>query len=80
MPRSRLEVVGVHDADGHLLVLTEGARLAQHVVDQRCLAVVDVGNDRNVADVRHFGSYGVLYSANSPGPVAAQGVVHWLLT
>ena len=32
-----------------LLVGPEGAGLAEHGVDQRGLAVVDVGDDRNVA-------------------------------
>ena len=49
MPRSLLEVVGVHHALGHLLVRGEGAGLAQQLVDQRGLAVVDVGDDGDVA-------------------------------
>ena len=44
-----LEVVRVHDAVGDRLVGAEGARLAQQGVDQRGLAVVDVGDDREVA-------------------------------
>ena len=52
MPRSRLEVVAVHHALGDLLVLAEGAALAQQLVDQRGLAVVDVGDDGDVADLR----------------------------
>jgi hypothetical protein len=48
-----LEVAGVHHAVGHALELVggEGAGLAQHRVDQRGLAVVDVGDDRDVAQV-----------------------------
>ena len=48
-----LEVAGVHDAVGHALGLVRGERagLAEHRVDQRGLAVVDVGDDRDVAQV-----------------------------
>ena len=38
-----------------LLVRGEGARLAQHRVDQGGLAVVDVGDDRYVPPLRHDG-------------------------
>jgi hypothetical protein len=43
------QVVGIHDALGHLLVLTEGVCLAQHEIDQGGLAVVDVGDDSDVS-------------------------------
>ncbi len=33
------------------LVLAEGAGLLQHVIDQRRLAVVDVGDDGDITDV-----------------------------
>jgi hypothetical protein len=46
-----LEVHRVHDALVHVLVGAERAGLPQHRVDQRRLAVVDVGNDRDVAEV-----------------------------
>ena len=46
-----LQVVRVHGALGHLLVLAEGARLRQQPVDQGGLAVVDVGNDGDIAQV-----------------------------
>ncbi len=47
----------VHDQVGEPLGLVGGehAGLAQHRVDQRGLAVVDVGDDRDVADVRALG-------------------------
>jgi hypothetical protein len=35
----------------HVLVLPEGAGLREHGVDERRLPVVDVGDDRDVADV-----------------------------
>ena len=44
-----LEVVRVHDPLLHVLVRGEGARLREQFVDQRGLAVVDVGDDRDVA-------------------------------
>ncbi len=46
-----LEVIRVHDPLGHLLVLAEDVALTEHPVDERGLAVVDVGDDRDVADV-----------------------------
>ena len=47
-----LEVHGIHDAIRHDLVDAEDPRLAEHRVDERRLAVVDVGDDREVADVQ----------------------------
>ena len=46
-----LNIAGVHDALGHLLVGTESAGLLQHLVDQCGLAVVNVSNDRNIAEI-----------------------------
>jgi hypothetical protein len=46
-----LEVHGVHDALRHVLVLPERAGLPEHRVDQRGLAVVDVGDDGDVAEI-----------------------------
>ena len=46
-----LEIHRVHDAVIDVLVLAEGAGLPQHRVDERGLAVVDVGDDRDVAEV-----------------------------
>ena len=46
-----LEVVRVHDPLGHVLVGAEDAGLPEHGVDQRGLAVVDVGDDGDVAQV-----------------------------
>src|SRR6185295_6698298 len=44
-----LDVVRVHDPLGDLLMRGEGARLLKQAVHQRGLAVVDVGNDGDVA-------------------------------
>ena len=49
MPRSRSRSLRVHHALGDVLVRGEGAGLAQQLVDQRGLAVVDVGDDGDVA-------------------------------
>ena len=46
-----LEVAGVHGALGELVVLVEVALLLEHGVDERGLAVVDVGDDCDVAQV-----------------------------
>jgi hypothetical protein len=53
-----LEVVRIHRALGDALVVAEGAGLAQQLVDERGLAMIDVGDDRDVASgedaaVRH---------------------------
>ena len=45
------EVVGIHRALGDALVLAERAGLLEKLVDQRGLAMVDVRDDRDVADV-----------------------------
>ena len=44
------QLVRVHDALGDGLVGAEGAGLAQHGIDQGGLAMVDVGDDGDVAD------------------------------
>ena len=46
-----LEVVGVHHPLGDALVLAEGAGLLQQPIDQRRLAVVDVGDDGDVSQL-----------------------------
>ena len=46
-----LEIHRVEHAVGDVLVFAEGARLPEHRVDERRLSVVDVGDDRDVADV-----------------------------
>ena len=46
-----LQVVGIEDAFGHLLVGVKDIGLAQHAIDQRGLAVIDMGDDGNVANV-----------------------------
>ena len=44
-----LQVVGVHDALHRLLVLAVHAALLEHLVHQRGLAVVDVGDNGHVS-------------------------------
>ena len=59
-----LQVVGIHHAGGHGLTIAEDAGLAQQGIDQGGFAVVNVGNDRNVANrgalvfAAHGGSLG----------------------
>ena len=45
------EVEAVHHALDDSLVVAEGSALLEHGIDQSCLAVVDVRDDRDVADV-----------------------------
>ncbi len=51
-----LEVVGIHRPLLHALVGAVGARLLQQAVHERGLAVIDVGNDGDVAQ-RHGGRF-----------------------
>src|SRR5215217_942690 len=51
-PALALLVHRVHDPVRQRLVGAEHTGLAQHRVDQGCLPVVDVGDDRDVPDVR----------------------------
>ena len=46
-----LQLVRIEGALGDLLVGAERAALAQQLIDQRRLAVVDMRDDRDVADV-----------------------------
>ena len=48
-PALALEVAGVHNSLRHGLVITENARLLEHLVDEGRLAVVDVGDYGNVS-------------------------------
>ena len=57
-PLLALEVHRVHHPLGDVLPLAEGAGLPQHLVDQGRLAVVDVGDDRDVPQVVSSGHLG----------------------
>ena len=46
-----LQFVGVHDAIDMSFVGAESTALLEHGVDQRCLTVVHVGDDCDVANV-----------------------------
>ena len=46
-----LQIVGVHDALDEFLVGAEDSALAQHGVDQRGFAVVDVRDDGDIANI-----------------------------
>jgi hypothetical protein len=46
-----LEVQAVHHPFGHLLVIAEDAALPEHGIHQRGLAVVDVGDDGQIAQI-----------------------------
>ena len=46
-----LERIGIEDARRDLLAFSEDAALFEHRVDERRLAVVDVGDDRDVTDI-----------------------------
>ena len=46
-----LQIVGVHGALVHMLIVADGAGLFQQLIDQRGLAVVDVSNNGDVTDI-----------------------------
>ncbi len=46
-----LEIVGIHCPFGNLLIFAKGAGLGEEPVDQGGLAVIDMGNDGNVAQI-----------------------------
>ncbi len=50
-PLLALEIARIHDPVDDRLVRPEGAGLAEHGVDEGRLAVIDVGDDRDVAQV-----------------------------
>ena len=58
MPFSRSRSIESSTRGGDVLAVAEGARLPQHRVDERGLAVVDVGHDRDVADVLSAAEHG----------------------
>ena len=73
-----LEVVRVHHPLVDVLVGAERAGLPQQGVDQRGLAVVDVGDDRNIAQIRARGHgdlrRGSLHATASAGLARFAGV------
>ena len=52
-----LQIHRIHDAFLDLLIGAERPRLPQELIDQRCLAVVNVRNDGNVTDFIHFEAF-----------------------
>ncbi len=46
-----LDIARVHYALGYLLIRTENMALLQHGIDERRLAVVDVGDDRDISEL-----------------------------
>ena len=65
-----LEVVGIERALGDALILAKRARLLQQPVDQRGLAVVDMGDNGDVAKV-HAGCRKPNTSPEGPACVPA---------
>jgi hypothetical protein len=74
-PLLALEVHRVEDALGDLLVLPERAGLPEHRVDERRLAVIDVRDDRDVADVgaQGHGPRVLVLHAGEPSRGSAEG-------
>ena len=49
-----LKVVRVHDSLNYLLILAVNTALLEHLIDKRCLAVVNVRNYRNISEFLHL--------------------------
>ena len=83
MPRSRSRSFESITRSRTLLVGAEDAALAQHGVDERGLAVVDVGDDGDVANGSHAGlrfqveGLGRASAAAVPQRVPAWGRIGW---
>ena len=75
MPRSRSMSPRVHNAIGNLLILAEGAALFKHLVNQRGFAVVDVGDDGNVAQICTFHLRTPSFLPN--GRVRGRGLIYY---
>ena len=52
-PALALQIHGVHDPLHHLLMISKRAGLRQHPIDKSRLPVVNVSDDREVANGRH---------------------------
>ena len=68
-----LQVVRVHHALANAFVCGEGAGLLQQAVDQRGLAVVDMRDDRDVADGAGGAHGGDIRTEPGPGRAARGG-------
>lgn len=49
-----LKVVVVHHSFSDGLILAENTALPQHLIDQGCLAMIDMGDDCDIADIADF--------------------------
>jgi len=70
-----LEVVGIHHPLGDALVFAERAGLLQQAVDQRRLAVVDVGDDGDVSQLH--GGPGFWRGANRKKAAGGRAFPRW---
>src|SRR3546814_12421854 len=62
-PALLFQVARIHGALFHALVVAEGAGLAEKLVDKRRLAMIDVGDDRHVAEAHSKIPDGAKYRA-----------------
>ena len=70
-----LEIARIEDAIAHLVDVAEQLALPHHGVDERGLPMIDVGDDRDVADV--FSTHGAplfLMFLNTPGDINSLGL------
>ena len=49
-----LNVIGVHDTFGHLLIGTENAALLEQFIHQGGLSVIDMGDNSNITNILSF--------------------------
>ena len=66
------QIIAVHGAFGHGLVVPESTGLLEKIVHERCLAVVDMRDNRNIAEVHgepFWGIFRVGRAVTGSGPV-----------
>ena len=77
-PALAFERIRVHHALGDDLILAKGSGLSQHLVHERCLAVIDVGDDGDVAYLHSLtsitGRRPIFLSGRSPAAQARQPI------
>ena len=54
------QVIRVHDAFGHRRPFVQRTRLLEQAIDQRCLSMIDMRNDRDIADFLGWEHVGVV--------------------
>src|SRR6266545_1063094 len=71
-----LQVHRIHHAVANLLVIAKGSRLSQHGIHQRGLAVIDVRNNCQVANILSFLTHYSLFPSSTLNQIARNAKTH----